>query len=252
MPDREQGEGDERPAPALDLPAVPDPSRGEHADGEGEGHGEADEAGVEERRVDGNQRVVLEQRVGPEPGGDPRRGDEGVGRPEHEPEEERGDDVEDEESPPDHGVGRQPPVAPDERRGEEGEEQAPQQDGAGQGGPQPGHRVEQRRGPAVVLGHEDREKSCVTSACSMASVARSAPARRTGASRPAVAGSAGAGGGAGPARPARASHQADRDDDDPGDAGAEGQPDADRPDVRVDHQRTAPEAGLTRPGCCAM
>ena len=43
---------------------------------------------------------------GPSPCGHARRGDEGVGRPEHEPEEERGDDVEDEGGPADDRVAR--------------------------------------------------------------------------------------------------------------------------------------------------
>ena len=103
--DRQEGEGHQRPAPALDLPAVPHPSGGQHADGEGEGHGEADEADVEQRRVDGHQRVVLQQRVRPEALRRARRGDERVGRPDHQAEEEGGDDVEDERGPADHRVG---------------------------------------------------------------------------------------------------------------------------------------------------
>ena len=94
--DGQEGEGHQGPAPALDLPAVAHPARGQHADGEGEGHGEDDEADVEERRVDRHQRVVLQQRVRPEPLRRSRRGHEGVGRPDHQTEEEGRDDVEDE------------------------------------------------------------------------------------------------------------------------------------------------------------
>ena len=112
--DGEEGERHQRPAPALDLPAVPHPARGQHADGEGEGHGEADESDVEERRVDRHQRVVLEERVGPEALGHAGRGDERVGRPDHEAEEERGDDVEDERGLADDRVVRLPAVAPHE------------------------------------------------------------------------------------------------------------------------------------------
>ena len=55
--------------------------------------------------MDRHERVVLQQRVGPSPCVTPGSGDEGVGRPDHQPEEERGDDVEDEGGPADHGVG---------------------------------------------------------------------------------------------------------------------------------------------------
>ena len=154
-PDGEGGKGEQGPATALDLPSIADPASGEHADGEGEGHGEPDEADVEKGWMDGHQRVVLEQRVGPEPGRDVRRGDERVGGPHHHPEEERGDHVEHQGGPSDDRVGDESPVAPDEDDGEDGEDQAPQEDRSGQGGPQAGEGVQQRGHLAVVLRHED-------------------------------------------------------------------------------------------------
>ena len=154
-PDREGGEGEQRPTAALDLPPIADPAGGQHADGEGEGHGESDEADVEKRGMDGHEWVVLEERVGPQPRRDVRRGDERVRRAHHHPEEEGGDHVEHQGGPPDDRVGDESPVAPDENDGEDAEDQAPQEDRSGQGGPQPGEGVQQRGHLAVVLRHED-------------------------------------------------------------------------------------------------
>ena len=153
--DRKERERHQRPAPALDLPAIPDAPRGQHADGEGEGNREPDESRVEQRRMDGDQRVVLQQRVGAEARQHLVRRDERIRRSEHEAEEERGDDEEHHGGPPDDGVGRNSAVAPDENTGEDRQDEAPQQDRPGQGGPQTGDGVQQRGDGAVVLGHED-------------------------------------------------------------------------------------------------
>ena len=90
-------------------------------------------------------------------------------------------------------------------------------------------------------------KSCVTSACSMAPVARRAPTSMTGASSRASAAvrsagralrwvAAGAGGEPVPAL----GDQPDDAHDDAGEAGQEGEPDADRPQVGVEHQQAGP------------
>ncbi len=154
--DRQQRPGHEGPAPGLDLPAVPHPAGRQHADGEGEWHGEADEPEVEQRRVDGHERVVLEQGVRPRTRGGDRAHHrvERVGRAGHQPEEEGGHDVHDERRPADHRIASLGPVAPDEGGGERAESERPEQYGAGQCRPEPGDRVEERRGPGVVVGHE--------------------------------------------------------------------------------------------------
>ncbi len=78
---------------------------------------------------------------------------EGVGRAEHEPEEEGDDDVDDEGRPPDQRVGGSSSEAPDHGRGVAAEDDGPQQDGPGQGRPQSGDRVQRGRGAAVVVRH---------------------------------------------------------------------------------------------------
>ena len=212
--DGEEGEGHQRPAPALDLPAVPHPARGQHADGEGEGHGEDDEADVEQRRVDGHQRVVLEERVRAETLGRAGRGDEGVGGPDHEAEEEGRDDVEDERGPADDRVGRLAPVAPHEDGRDDGEDEAPQQDGPGQRGPHAGDGVQQRRDRAVVLGHEDQREVVGDERVLHGARGEQAADEHDGRQQPAVA-RRGPGRPGRRRRPAAAGDQPDDDHDDP-------------------------------------
>ena len=104
--------------------------------------------------MDRHERVVLEQRVRPEPLRRSLCGHEGVGGPSHEAEEERCDDKEDEGGVADHRVISQLPVAPHEDARHDREDEAPQENRPGQCRPHAGHRVEQRRDGAVVLGHE--------------------------------------------------------------------------------------------------
>ena len=157
-PERQEGPGEQGPPPGLPLPVLVEAAGDQGGHGEGEGHGEPDEAQVEHRRVEEDQRVVLEEDVGSEPVG--RRGAghmaEGVGRPQHQGEEEGGHGVEDEGGPRHQGVGG-PAAEPDHQSGGVApEDDAPQEDGAGQGRPHPGDGVEERRGPAVVVGHVDQ------------------------------------------------------------------------------------------------
>ncbi len=156
--DRKEGERHQRPASALDLPAVPHAARRQHADGEREGHGEDDEADVEERRVDRHQRVVLQERVGPEALGHAGGGDEGVGGTDHQAEEEGRDDVEHERGVADDRVARLPAVAPHEDGRDDREDEAPQEDGPRQRGPHARDRVQERCDRAVVLGHEHQRE----------------------------------------------------------------------------------------------
>ena len=95
---------------------------------------------------------------GPSPCAAPGAVRNGIGRPDHQSEEEGGHDVEDERGPADHRVGGLPPVAPHEDGGDHGEDQAPQQDGAGQGRPHARDGVEQRGDGAVVAGDEDERE----------------------------------------------------------------------------------------------
>ena len=125
--------------------------------------------------------------MGPRPCVAPGGRDEGVGRPEHEPEEEGGHDVEDEGGPADDRVGGLAAVAPDEDGRDDGEDEPPQQDRPGQRRPHPGDGVEQRGDRAVVLGHERSAKSCVTSACSIGAGRDEGADEHDGGEQPAVA-----------------------------------------------------------------
>ena len=64
MPDAEHPERDEGPAPHGQHPGLVDAAGHKRRDRERERHGEADVAGVEDRRVKRHQRMVLQQRVG--------------------------------------------------------------------------------------------------------------------------------------------------------------------------------------------
>ena len=78
---------------------------------------------------------------------------EGVGRAGHQGEEEGGHHVGHEGGPAHQGIRGRAAEPPHHGRDVARQDQAPQQDGAGQGRPHPGDRVEQRRRPAVVVGH---------------------------------------------------------------------------------------------------
>ena len=188
---------------------------------------------------------------GPRPCVTPRRREEGIGRADHQAEEERGHEVEDERRPADHRVGGLPAVAPHEDGGDHGQDEAPQQDGAGERRPHAGDRVEQRRDRAVVLGDEDErevvgdERVLHRPAASSAPTSmhgreaagrhpgRPAPGRRR-ARAPVRTARRRAGRGRGPARPTHATQRR------PAMAGDEGEPDPDRPELGVDHQQTVP------------
>ena len=146
--------GEERPAAGLALPGVVQPP------GDQGGHrwarkgGETDQPQVEHRGVEEDQRIVLEEHVGPESvRGDPSgHMGEGVCRAEHEPEEEGGHHV-DGQGGPGHQVVLGPLAEPpDHRGGVPPEDERPEQDRSRQCRPHPGDRVEQRGRPAVVVG----------------------------------------------------------------------------------------------------
>ncbi len=248
----EEGERHQGPAPALDLPAVPHPARGQHPDGEGEGHGEDDEADVEERRVDRHQRVVLEERIRSEPLRHAGGGDEGVGRTDHEAEEEGGDDVEDERGVADDRIVREAAVAPHEDGRDDREYEAPQQDGPRQRGPHARDRVQQRRDRAVVLGHEHQREVVRHERVLHRTGGKEHPdehygrqqagvTRRARRRRRQLAGDVAAG------------DQPEDGDDDPHQARHEGEPHPDGPQMRVEHQQTGPlDVTFTRPGYCAL
>ena len=103
-------------------------------------------------------------------------------------------------------------------------------------------------------------KSCVTRACSMATVASNAPTSITGAnsrpsSTPGRATDPPPGGTARPGwggRGATLAHQSDRDDHGAGHAGDEGQPHPDGPERRASAQDLVPLSDFTRSGLAAQ
>ena len=259
--DGQEREGHQGPSPALDLPAVTHPAGGQHADGKGEGHGEDHESDVEERRVDHHERVVLKQRVRPDPLRRSRCGHEGVGRPDHQAEEERRDDVEDERGVADDRVVGDLPVAPDEDARHDGEDEAPQEDRPGERGPHPGDRVQQRRHGAVVLGHE-HQREVVRDEGVLHGARREEGAHEHHRCEQSTVGCGPIGGGELCAGSAGADvdggeppvgDEADDAHDDPGEAGQEGEPDTDRPQIGVQHQQAGPVAvTFTRFGYSAV
>ncbi len=105
----EEAPGEQRPATGLDQPALADPAGDQRGDGERERHREPDVAEVEHRRVERHQDVVLQQLVRARPVVGRRRRMERLertGRPEHQDEEERGDDEQHDHRPADQRVGR--------------------------------------------------------------------------------------------------------------------------------------------------
>ncbi len=96
-------------------------------------------------------------------------------------------------------------------------------------------------------------KSWVTSACSIAPVAKRAPTSITGASSRASPDGPGGAGSPAAAASLPAGDQPDDGDDDPHEARHEGEPDADGPQMRVEHQQTGPVGvTFTRFGYWAM
>ena len=64
MPQRQEGPGRQRPGPHPAAPGGVDAAFDQRGDGEGVGHGEADIAEVEQRRMEG-EAGVLQDRVQP-------------------------------------------------------------------------------------------------------------------------------------------------------------------------------------------
>ena len=151
----QEGPREQGPPAGLALPVLVELAGDQRCDGEGEGEREAHQSQIEHGRVDEDQRIVLEQRVGAGPVGRDGPGDvpERIGGPEHEPEEERGHHVDHQGGPADEVLARAAPEAPDHGGGVPAEDHPPQQDRPGQCRPQAGDRVEHRGVPAVVLGH---------------------------------------------------------------------------------------------------
>ena len=156
MPDGEEAPGEQRPAAGLDQPPLAQPAGDEGGDGEGEGHGEADVAQVEHRRVEGHQRVVLQQRVGAravERGPPPRPPGTGWPGPAMSRKKKAATTRPVSVAHATSGsVARLAEVAGHHRQ-VAGQHQRPQQDRALEGRPHAGDRVEQRRAAAAVAGH---------------------------------------------------------------------------------------------------
>ena len=158
--DGEEGPREQGPSPGLALPVLVEATGDQRGDGEREREGEPDHAQVEQRRVDGVERIVLEQHVGPEPRlrDGPDDVAERVGRPEHQGEEESGHHIDHQGRPGHQGLGRPTPEAPHHGGGVAGEDHRPQQNRPGQRRPQPGDRVEEGRIGGVVVGHEGQRE----------------------------------------------------------------------------------------------
>ena len=150
--DRQETPGGERPGPHPARPGRLDPAFDQRGDGEREGHGEADIAEIEERRMEG-EAGVLQQRVQVAP---VRR------RREDAREGIRGQDGEGEEADGDPGLhaqharaqGRRQ-VAPEarDRGAEQRQDQDPEQHRAFVVPPDAGDLVEHRLGRVGVLHH---------------------------------------------------------------------------------------------------
>ena len=152
--DREETPGEEGPAAGLEEPALPHPAGHERRDREGEGHREPDISEVEDRRVEQDEDVVLQERVRPRPIEAHRHGRSGGerrGRPERDEREERRDHVHDHEGPGDERVVAARPESEGDRGGEDHQDEDPQQDRAFEGAPHRGHVVEGRRGGGTDL-----------------------------------------------------------------------------------------------------
>ena len=149
--DREEDPGGQRPPAGQPDPLVGEPPRQQGGQAEGERDGEPDEPQIQEGRVDGHQRVVLEQRKRPSAVGRRHRQPlERRGRAEDQQEIERGDPVHHRQGP-----GKRLRAAPAEperdRRDIPGQDEVPQQERSLVGRPQGEHLEERRRGPAGVL-----------------------------------------------------------------------------------------------------
>ncbi len=134
------------PPSGLEQPALADSTRDERRDREGERNGESDVPGVEHRRMERDEQVILEQRV--RTGADEISGDidghERVRRARHQGEEERSDAVEHDHRPAEQRIGAPVPELHHDGGDVDREHQGPQQDRTLQGGPD-GREVEQRR-----------------------------------------------------------------------------------------------------------
>ena len=154
--DGEEAPREQRPPASLDQPALADTAGDQRGHRKREGDREPDIAEVEHRRVEGDERMVLEERVGPGTvgGQHPVKGAERVGRPEHQAEEEHRNKKADCGGPCDEGVSGPVSKMADDGGEVAGQDQRPQQDRPGQRRPHAGDAEQQRRRPAVVLSDE--------------------------------------------------------------------------------------------------
>ena len=146
-PDGQEPPGVQRPSPGGHQPALTDTPGDQRGDGEGERDREPDVAEIQDRRVEQDEDVVLQQRVGAEAAavevGD-RAALEGVDRAEGQEEEECRHREHHHQRPGDQRVIEPVAVAAHDHGGVDGEDQQPQQDAALERAPQ-GRDVEQRR-----------------------------------------------------------------------------------------------------------
>ncbi len=157
--DAEERPRHEREVPRRHEPAVPALTEDERRDRVGEGDRGEHVTEVQKRRVQGHERVVLQQRIGTVAVvGRERQADEGVGgRGRHEQQEEA-------QHREEHGERRRPETRQDGRAADrhEGrrarEDRRPEEDRPFERGPETGERVQERGLARVVLRDvEDRE-----------------------------------------------------------------------------------------------
>ena len=156
----EEPERDERRAAHVREPALPEATGRERRDRERERDREPDEAGVEDRRVDDDERVVLQQRVRALSVGRDRAVDlaERIRREQHQQEEEAEHDQLHQRRPRDERILGAVAKAPRGEADVSRQRKRPQQDRAFERAPRGRERVETGRGARDVVGDVlDRE-----------------------------------------------------------------------------------------------
>ena len=154
-PGGQEAPREQRPASGDEQPPLTDASGDQRTDREGERNGEADVAEVEHRRMERDQRVVLEQRVrsGAVVADGHRHGAERVGGPHHQREEEDAGGEHGQQRPTGQLVVQAIPEPVGDQRRVARQHQRPQQDRTLERRPHRRH-VEQRRRPRrPVVGH---------------------------------------------------------------------------------------------------
>ena len=151
-PERERTPGENRPATLLEGPTFVHPSGNEHRDGEGEGHAKAHESEVQQRWMNRDEGIVLQQRVG-------ARSlkyvcrimQERIGRTHHQEREEGSNREEHHRGPADDGFGLVAAVVDQDAERDRGLQENPQHERAFERRPKTCNRIQERRKRRVIL-----------------------------------------------------------------------------------------------------